>query len=334
MVVPSVINNLLDDVYTDTPRVRKCTQHQITDDKTVYDVQFDEESDKENVCITICENGKNNKFRSEPLLIYQVFEQTDVPVPKVFQTGIHNGMDYYIAEYVDGVPVSDVFHQMTLSDQQTLLHYVGSVLGYLHTIDGFDEFGKITAVEPGELTTENDESTANDWHTYLYNETVELTESLPDEYDEYSLLIKNILVEFASGDNQYNNSIEKSICHTKCRHQCVRIHQSKGLQCIWDFEQAISGDKFYDLALTELLFIDLAVADQMKRSILRRALYQGYANTNEITPRYREYRSVYRLVGLLYYLSTETEPAPIPHMVDNVRDFYHEQIQLELEAIN
>lgn len=342
MVVPRMVRGILDKVYDTPPEVDECERQKILPHKTIYDVQFKHGAEKDDISIVVSNtdaNGddeiKKNRFRAEPLLSFQRFKETDVPVPKVLRTGVHNGTDFYITDYVDAVPAEDVFHKMRPSDKQTLMYYVGCVLGHVHNVDSFEETGKITAEAPGELVVEENDSESNSWHSYLYSESIEWAENLQQEYDEYTLQIKNILIELATADKHLNEEIEFSICHTQCRPACIGVHTKHGLKSIFDFQHAISGDKFYDVALTELLFIDLQITDQIERSVLRRSLYEGYCVSNDITPRYREYRSLYRLVGLVYYLSEITpDEKPVPPTVGNVSEFYHEQIRQELDSIN
>lgn len=320
MDVPYIIDIILEDYYGGDYTIGDWTKDTNINEKIVYHISTDDD-------ISILINEKGNKFfRSEPVLMKTKLLSTNIPIPEPIETGVIDGYDYYISSQLNTINSNKIFHQLTLEQKQTLLFYAGVILGHIHSIDSFNYHGKIIAVDPGKLVLESDYS----WNEYLYNEGLSWVNNIPNELKEYKQSITDILLQVS----KKVSDVKPILCHNNYKLDNIGVHKNEGINSVFDFEHAIAGDRYYELAKTELVLIDLVTTGQLERTLLRRKLYDGYTQSQKIDKQYRLVRSMYRLISLTDIVSNGLENAPSPQSVINKNLFYHEKFSNEMKEID
>lgn len=115
-------------------------------------------------------------LRTESVLLAQIGERTNVPVPSVLAADVTDGVAFMITAYVSGEDLHEQFTELGRERQRQISLTFGTYLGTLHDQFRFDGYGAL-AVDDGALTAHS-----GDWHEWLAEYGRTAVEKLPVEF--------------------------------------------------------------------------------------------------------------------------------------------------------
>jgi aminoglycoside phosphotransferase (APT) family kinase protein len=132
-------------------------------------------------------------LRTESVLLAEIRQQTDVPVPPVLAADVTDEVAYMVTAFVPGVDLHEQFTHLSRERQRALSRTFGRYLGTLHDQFRFDRYGTIT-VESGGLTAQSE-----DWPGWLAEYGGSAIERLPPEFDPIRAELRALVTGDAPG---------------------------------------------------------------------------------------------------------------------------------------
>ncbi|WP_227133189.1 phosphotransferase family protein [Halorubellus salinus] len=150
-------------------------------------VRFEE---RDPVVVQVCPEPR--WLATESVLLGEISERTDVPVPRVLAAGATDGVAFLVTAYVPGEDLHERFVDLSRRRQRAVAGAFGASLGALHAAFSFDGYGEL-AVEDGALRARE-----TDWYDWFVAYGRRVVERLPAEFDGLRDRLEAVLVEGAT----------------------------------------------------------------------------------------------------------------------------------------
>lgn len=234
-----------------------------------------------------------DRFQAEGPALELLNSETDVSVPSI--AGFDNSKSdfdfmYLVMEFVEGENL-DVwesengakFSYLSKNRKRNLLRSAGRQLGLLHSQTSFDSFGHFKC-EKGSLEFRQQGSWAETFKKIILEEQAS---NFPDRFSHLESLIGSFVEESVNDMDSGDNALV---------HQDVRwpniIAGTSSINAVIDWERAISGDPYYDLAKAEQSLLQFK--RPKTRESYRKYFLDGYTDFEDLPDNWEKLRSFYR----------------------------------------
>lgn len=130
-------------------------------------------------------------LRTETTLLTAICERSDVPVPPVLSSGIHDGVAYTLTAYVVGDDLHERFTSLDPETRLTLVRTFGSYLAQLHEAFQFDGYGTLVRTD-GTLAARRD-----DWGAWFRGYGHRVVERLPAGFEPLRTELRELLADWS-----------------------------------------------------------------------------------------------------------------------------------------
>jgi aminoglycoside phosphotransferase (APT) family kinase protein len=234
-----------------------------------------------------------DRFQVEGPALELLNSETDVSVPNI--AGFDNSKSdfdfmYLIIEFVEGENLDAwenengaKFPYLSKNRKRSLLQSAGRQLGLLHSQTSFDSFGHFK-YEHGGLEFRQEGSWPETFRKIILEEQAS---NFPDRFSHLKTLVENFVEESVHKLNAGNSAL----VHQDVRWPNIIAGRSE-INSVIDWERAIAGDPYYDLAKTEQSLLQFKRPET--RESYRKHFLKGYRDFKDLPDNWEEIRAFYR----------------------------------------
>lgn len=230
-------------------------------------------------------------FRPEPYILTLLDQRTSVPGPQVIGTvDEHEDLPspFYLMERCEGVRAETA--PLTPESIERMARAAGRYAGEYHGVGRFDRFGRLRldrdihqpevglAVDGRTLAVSDEGATSwRGWVEVLYENWID------DLDDRFVALGPDLEAFIESRLETLDRSFDAVLGHIDYKPWNVLVRPEDGeTTAVLDWGHATAMAPYYDLLLTEEHLSRWAPLDSPRRRRVRRALEEGYAETNDL----------------------------------------------------
>ncbi|MFB6216549.1 MAG: phosphotransferase family protein, partial [Candidatus Aenigmatarchaeota archaeon] len=243
---------------------------------------------------------KGERCRKEEALTNHVKGCTGVPTQTIIYSDLSGDIipyPFYIAEWVEGNSADKKWTERGQKELKQIIRQAGKYMGDLHANIHFDKAGQLQA--NGHIQVVDGEP----WKEYLQREMRETIQELSDT--RFADLQGEAKEYVENGMELLEDSIQNVLVHWDIRPENLIVKNGE-IQAVLDFEKAIAGDAEYDIAYSEIHFMDSywtpsnnTFPDSVDVDTLRKAFHKGYRKKHSMRDGWRERIAYYKILELI-----------------------------------
>lgn len=225
-------------------------------------------------------------FEKEPLIIPEIRQKTDLPVPEIIDSSISNEKPFFVMNKISGKTLSEASKELEEDEVLKIMENLGRYLAELHStkLGLVSGFGWLVNSE-GSIKLREEEN----WRKMFESMIDYRIDSLEDtRFDEYLEQIK----EFSEKHYHLLESLDNpALIHDDFRPGNIMINK-RNVSGILDWARASSADPEYDLINSIYHFQEEIGIDN---NLIEKRFISGYTSVGTLSDNFEDKKDLYLL---------------------------------------